>query len=247
MIIYGLGEQHLDVVVSKIKSKYNVDAVLETPKVAYRETIRKSVKVQGRHKKQSGGHGQFGDVWIEFSPCDSDSLEFTESIVGGAVPKGFFTAVEKGLREAILKGPLAGYPMVGIKANLYDGSYHPVDSSEMSFKMAAMIAYKNGMPDAQPTLLEPIGALAATVPDDHMGDVMGEVNKRRGRVTGMNPAEEKGMQIVEAEVPVAEMDDFATFIRQCTQGRGSYTFEFVRYEDTPANVAQKVIAAAQTE
>ena len=247
MIIYGLGEQHLDVVVSKIKSKYNVDAVLETPKVAYRETIRKSVKVQGRHKKQSGGHGQFGDVWIEFSPCDSDSLEFTESIVGGAVPKGFFPAVEKGLREAILKGPLAGYPMVGIKANLYDGSYHPVDSSEMSFKMAAMIAYKNGMPDAQPTLLEPIGALAATVPDDHMGDVMGEVNKRRGRVTGMNPAEEKGMQIVEAEVPVAEMDDFATFIRQCTQGRGSYTFEFVRYEDTPANVAQKVIAAAQTE
>lgn len=247
MVIYGLGEQHLDVVVSKIKSKYNVDAVLETPKVAYRETIRKSVKVQGRHKKQSGGHGQFGDVWIEFSPCDSDSLEFTESIVGGAVPKGFFPAVEKGLREAILKGPLAGYPMVGIKANLYDGSYHPVDSSEMSFKMAAMIAYKNGMPDAQPTLLEPIGALAATVPDDHMGDVMGEVNKRRGRVTGMNPAEEKGMQIVEAEVPVAEMDDFATFIRQCTQGRGSYTFEFVRYEDTPANVAQKVIAAAQTE
>ncbi len=247
MIIYGLGEQHLDVVVSKIKSKYNVDAVLETPKVAYRETIRKSVKVQGRHKKQSGGHGQFGDVWIEFSPCDSDSLEFTESIVGGAVPKGFFPAVEKGLREAILKGPLAGYPMVGIKANLYDGSYHPVDSSEMSFKMAAMIAYKNGMPDAQPTLLEPIGALAATVPDDHMGDVMGEVNKRRGRVTGMNPAEEKGMQIVEAEVPVAEMDDFATFIHQCTQGRGSYTFEFARYEDTPANVAQKVIAAAQTE
>lgn len=247
MVVYGLGEQHLDVVVSKIKSKYNVDAVLQTPKVAYRETIRKSVKVQGRHKKQSGGHGQFGDVWIEFSPCDSDSLEFTESIVGGAVPKGFFPAVEKGLREAILKGPLAGYPMVGIKANLYDGSYHPVDSSEMSFKMAAQIAYKNGMPNAQPTLLEPIGALAATVPDDHMGDVMGEVNKRRGRVTGMNPAEEKGMQVVEAEVPVAEMDDFATFIRQCTQGRGSYTFEFVRYEDTPANVAQKVIAAAQNE
>ncbi|MEE3334584.1 MAG: elongation factor G [Ruminococcus sp.] len=247
MVVYGLGEQHLDVVVSKIKSKYNVDAVLETPKVAYRETIRKPVKVQGRHKKQSGGHGQFGDVWIEFSPCDSDSLEFTESIVGGAVPKGFFPAVEKGLREAIQKGPLAGYPMVGLKANLYDGSYHPVDSSEMSFKMAATIAYKNGMPNAQPTLLEPIGALAATVPDDNMGDVMGEVNKRRGRVTGMNPAEEKGMQIVEADVPVAEMSDFATFIRQCTQGRGSYTFEFVRYEDTPANVAQKVIAAAQSE
>ncbi len=247
MIIYGLGEQHLDVVVSKIKSKYNVDAVLCAPKVAYRETIRKSVKVQGRHKKQSGGHGQFGDVWIEFSPCDSESLEFSESIVGGAVPKGFFPAVEKGLREAIQKGPLAGYPVVGLKANLYDGSYHPVDSSEMSFKMAAMIAYKNGLPQASPTLLEPIGALSATVPDDHMGDVMGEVNKRRGRVTGMNPADEKGMQIVEAEVPVAEMDDFATFIRQCTQGRGSFTFEFVRYEDAPANVAAKVVEASKEE
>ena len=247
MIIYGLGEQHLDVVVSKIKSKYNVDAVLKTPKVAYRETIRKSVKVQGRHKKQSGGHGQFGDVWIEFSPCDSDSLEFTESVVGGAVPKGFFPAVEKGLRDAILKGPLAGYPVVGLKANLYDGSYHPVDSSEMAFKMAANIAYKNGMPQASPTLLEPIGSLRATVPDANMGDVMGEVNKRRGRVMGMDPAEEKGMQVVEAEVPVAEMDDFATFIRQCTQGRGSYTFEFVRYEDCTANVAQKVIDAAGVE
>lgn len=247
MLVYGLGEQHLDVLVSKIKSKYNVDAVLDVPKVAYRETIRKPVKVQGRHKKQSGGHGQFGDVWIEFSPCDSDSLEFTESIVGGAVPKGFFPAVEKGLRDAIQKGPLAGYPVVGLKANLYDGSYHPVDSSEMSFKMAATIAYKNGLPQASPTLLEPIGALAATVPDDHMGDVMGEVTKRRGRVTGMNPAEEKGMQVVEAEVPVAEMDDFATFIRQCTQGRGSYTFEFVRYEDAPANVAAKVIEESKTD
>ncbi len=247
MVVYGMGEQHLDVLVSKIKSKYNVDAVLDVPKVAYRETIRKPVKVQGRHKKQSGGHGQFGDVWIEFSPCESDSLEFTESIVGGAVPKGFFPAVEKGLREAIQRGPLAGYPVVGLKANLYDGSYHPVDSSEMSFKMAATIAYKNGLPQASPTLLEPIGALAATVPDDHMGDVMGEVNKRRGRVTGMNPAQEKGMQVVEAEVPVAEMDDFATFIRQCTQGRGSYTFEFVRYEDAPANVAAKVIEASKDD
>lgn len=247
MIIYGLGEQHLDVVVAKIKSKYNVEAVLKTPKVAYRETIRKSVKVQGRHKKQSGGHGQFGDVWIEFSPCDSDSLEFTESVVGGAVPKGFFPAVEKGLRDALLKGPLAGYPMVGIHANLYDGSYHPVDSSEMSFKMAATVAYKNGMPQAQPTLLEPIGTLCATVPDTNMGDVMGEINKRRGRVMGMEAADEKGMQVIDAEVPVAEMDDFATFIRQCTQGRGSHTFEFVRYEDCPANVAQKVIAESNTD
>ncbi len=247
MLVYGLGEQHLDVVVSKIKSKYNVDAMLDTPKIAYRETIRKPVKVQGRHKKQSGGHGQFGDVWIEFSPCDSDGLEFSESVVGGAVPKGFFPAVEKGLRDAILHGPLAGYPVVGLKANLYDGSYHPVDSSEMAFKMAANIAYKNGMPQASPTLLEPYGTLEATVPDANMGDVMGEVNKRRGRVMGMNPAEEKGMQVVEAEVPESEMSDFATFIRQCTQGRGSYTFEFVRYEDCPANVAQKVIDAAKTD
>ena len=246
MIIYGLGEQHLEVVVSKIKSKYNVDAYLKTPKIAYRETIRKSVKVQGRHKKQSGGHGQFGDVWIEFSPCDSDSLEFTESIVGGAVPKGFFPAVEKGLREAIQKGPLAGYPVVGLKANLYDGSYHPVDSSEMSFKMAATVAYKNGLPQAQPTLLEPIGSLSVTIPDNNMGDVMGEVNKRRGRVMGMNPAG-KGMQTVDAEVPMAEMDDFATYLRQCTQGRGFFTFEFTRYEDAPMNIAQKVIAESNVE
>ena len=246
MTVFGLGEQHLDVIIAKIKAKYNVDAVLQAPKIAYRETIRKTVKVQGRHKKQSGGHGQFGDVWIEFSPCDSDSLEFTESIVGGAVPKGFFPAVEKGLRDAIQKGPLAGYPVVGLKANLYDGSYHPVDSSEMSFKMAAMAAYKAGMPQAMPSLLEPIGSLAVTIPDANMGDVMGEINKRRGRVMGMNPAADN-MQTVEAEVPMAEMVDFATYIRQCTQGRGFYTFEFVRYEDAPANVAQKVIASAEVE
>lgn len=246
MIVSGMGEQHLDVVISKLKSKYNVEASLKQPKIAYRETIRKSVKVQGRHKKQSGGHGQFGDIWVEFEPCDSEGLEFCERIVGGAVPKGFFPAVEKGLRESIQKGPLAGYPMVGIKATLYDGSYHPVDSSEMSFKMAANIAYKNGMPQANPVLLEPIGTLRASVPDSNMGDVMGEVNKRRGRVLGMNPGDD-GMQVVEAEVPVAEMSDFATYIRQITQGRGSYTFEFVRYEDAPSNVAQKVIEKAKSE
>ena len=246
MILSGMGEQHLDVVISKLKTKYNVDASLQQPKIAYRETIRKSVKVQGRHKKQSGGHGQFGDVWIEFEPCDCDGLEFAERIVGGAVPKGFFPAVEKGLRESIQKGPLAGYPMVGVKATLYDGSYHPVDSSEMSFKMAASIAYKNGMPQASPALLEPIGALHATVPDANMGDVMGEVTKRRGRVLGMNPAE-NGMQIVEAEVPMAEMSDFATYIRQVTQGRGSFVFEFVRYEEAPANVAKKVIENSENK
>ncbi len=225
MLLSGMGEQHLDVVVSKLKSKYGVDVVLSKPKVAYRETIKKTVKVQGRYKKQTGGHGQFGDVWIEFSPCESDDMIFEERVVGGAVPKGFFPAVEKGLRDSIAKGPLAGFPVVGLKATLYDGSYHPVDSSEMSFKTAASLAYKDGM---------------ATVPDANMGDVMGEVTKRRGRVLGMNPSEDR-MQTIEAEVPQAEMSDFSTFIRQATQGRGFFTFEFVRYEEAPAMVAQKVI------
>ena len=246
MLISGLGEQHLDVVVSRLKAKYNVDAVLQKQKSAYRETIRKKVTAQGRYKKQSGGHGQFGDVWIEFEPYDTDGLEFAERVVGGAVPKNFFPAVEKGLRDSIKKGVLAGYPTVGIKATLYDGSYHPVDSSEMSFKTAASLAYKNGIPNASPTLLEPIGSLKAYVPDTNMGDVMGEVNKRRGRVLGMSPAD-NGTQVVEAEVPMAEMSDFSTFIRQITQGRGSYEFAFVRYEDAPANVAQKIIEKAKAE
>ncbi len=246
MILSGLGEQHLDVAVSKLKSKFGVDVTLKKPKVPYRETIRKTVQVQGRHKKQTGGHGQFGDVWIEFSPCDSEGLEFGERVVGGSVPKGFFPAVEKGLRECIQRGPLAGYPVVGLSAVLYDGSYHPVDSSEMAFKTAAALAYKAGMPQANPVLLEPIGHLKATVPDANMGDVMGEVNKRRGRVLGMEPAGE-GKQTVEADVPMAEMHDFTTFIRQCTQGRGSFTFGFERYEEAPSNVAQKVIEEAKAD
>lgn len=240
-VVTGLGEQQLDVIVSKLKSKYNIDVKLKKPKVAYRETIRGTVKVQGRHKKQSGGHGQFGDVWIEFSPSDSDGLEFTQTVVGGSVPKGFFPAVEKGLQDSMKKGPLAGYPVVGVKANLYDGSYHPVDSSEMSFKMAASIAFKNGITQANPTLLEPIGSLKVTVPETHTGDIMGEVTKRRGRVIGMDSTP-NGMQVIEAEVPMAEMGDFNTFIKQVTQGRGSFTLDFARYEDAPANVAEKVIA-----
>ena len=241
MIISGLGEQHLDVVVSKLKTKFGVEVVLRPSKVAYRETIRKKVKVQGRHKKQSGGHGQFGDVWIEFEPCDSESLVFEEKIFGGAVPKNFFPAVEKGLIDCTKQGTLAGYPVVGLKATLVDGSYHPVDSSEMSFKMAAAVAFKAGIPQASPALLEPIGTLKALVPDDNMGDIIGDINKRRGRVLGMTPMEDKYQEIA-AEVPMAEMSDFATVIRSITQGRGSFTLNFERYEEAPPAIAQAVIA-----
>ena len=204
MILSGLGEQHLDVVVSKLKSKFGVDVTLEVPKVAYRETIRNKVKVQGRHKKQSGGHGQFGDVWIEFEPCDSDELVFEEAVFGGSVPKNYFPAVEKGLKDSAKKGVLAGFPMVGVKATLTDGSYHPVDSSDMAFKTAASLAYKAGIPQAGPVLLEPIGVLTVTVPNDATGDIMGDVTKRRGRVLGMTPDEENhALTVIEANVPMA--------------------------------------------
>ena len=241
LILSALGEQHISVVVSRLKAKFGADVVLQQPRVAYRETIRKSVKVQGRHKKQSGGHGQFGDVWIEFEPCDSTDLVFEERVFGGAVPKNFFPAVEKGLRESTAKGVLAGYPMVGIKATLVDGSYHPVDSSEMSFKMAAALAFKEGIPQAEPVLLEPIGTLKAMVPDEMLGDVIGDINKRRGRIIGMNPAANK-MQEVIGEVPIAEMADFATAMRSITQGMATFTLDFERYEEVPAQIAQKIIA-----
>ena len=243
-ILSALGEQHIDVIVSKLKSKFGAEVELKTPKIAYRETIRKPVKVQGRHKKQSGGHGQFGDVWIEFEPCDSDELVFEEKVFGGAVPKNFFPAVEKGLRESTAKGVLAGYPMVGIKATLVDGSYHPVDSSEMSFKMAAAIAYKEGIPKASPVLLEPIGTLNVLVPDEMLGDVIGDINKLRGRIIGMNPAENKMQEII-GEVPMAEMSDFATAMRSITQGTASFTLTPTRYEEVPAALAQKIIDAAR--
>ncbi len=244
MVLSGMGEQHLDVIVSKLKNKFGVDITLQKPRVPYRETIRKKVQVQGRYKKQTGGHGQFGDIWVEFEPCDNEGLVFAERVVGGSVPKNFFPAVEKGLRDCIVKGPLAGYPVVGLKATLYDGSYHPVDSSEMSFKMAANLAYKAGMPIANPILLEPIGTLKCSVPDGNMGDIMGEVNKRRGRVLGMNPSGD-GLQVVEAEVPMAEMHDFCTFVRQVTQGRGNFTFDFCRYEEAPPQISQKIIEEAK--
>ncbi|MBQ7740031.1 MAG: elongation factor G [Eubacterium sp.] len=245
-ILSGLGEQQLDVCLSKMKDRYKVSASLIQPKVAYRETISKKVTAQGRHKKQSGGHGQFGDVFIEFEPCDSDELVFDERVVGGSVPKNYFPAVEKGLREAMEKGVLAGYPMVGVKATLFDGSYHPVDSSEMAFKMAASIAYKNGIPNAGPCLLEPYVTLNAVCNDEAMGDVIGDINKRRGRVLGMTPNAD-GMQEIVAEVPQAEMTTFSTAMRQITQGRGSFTTEFARYERCPENVTEKVIEEAQNE
>lgn len=243
-LLSGLGEQHLDAVVAKMKNKFGVDVELIAPRVAYRETIRKKVKAQGRHKKQTGGHGQFGDVVIEFEPTDSDELVFEEKVFGGSVPKNFFPAVEKGLRDAVERGVLAGYPVVGLKATLLDGSYHPVDSSEMAFKMAAKISYRAALPTAGPVLLEPIGALKAYVPENNTGDIMGEVNKRRGRIMGMNPTD-GGMQCVEAELPVSEMHDFTTYMRQLTQGRGSFEFEFVRYEPLPANLEGKVIEEAK--
>ena len=243
-IISGLGTQHLEVAVAKLKNKFGVEIDLETPRVPYRESIRKSCKAPGRHKKQTGGHGQFGDVWIQFEPIEGEAIEFAENVFGGSVPKNFFPAVENGVRQAAEHGVLAGYPMVGMKATLLDGSYHPVDSSEMAFIMAAKLAYKAAVPEAGPVLLEPIGALKAHVPADNTGDIMGEVTKRRGRVLGMNPDEEE-MQAVEAEVPMAEMQDFTTFLRQLTQGRGWYTFDFVRYETLPSNLEGKVIEQAK--
>ena len=240
-ILSGLGEQHLDVAMARLKSKFGVEATLVQPRVAYRETITMKVSAQGRHKKQSGGHGQFGDVFIEFEPYDTEELVFAERVVGGAVPKNFFPAVEKGLRESMQKGVLAGYPMVGVKATLFDGSYHPVDSSEMSFKTAASLAYKEGIPKAMPVLLEPILTVTATVNDEAMGDVIGDINKRRGRVLGMTPSGD-GSQEILAEVPESEMSTFSTAMRQMTQGRGSFTTAFARYDRCPEHIAQKIKA-----
>ena len=244
LVVSGTGDMQMDVLLSKLKSRFGVDAELSVPRVPYREKIRKKVEVQGRHKKQSGGHGQFGDVKIRFEPGESEELEFCEEVFGGAVPKNFFPAVEKGLREAVQHGVLAGYPVVNLKATLFDGSYHPVDSSEMAFKTAAQLAYKAGLPDASPVLLEPIGELKVTIPDSYMGDIIGDLNKRRGRVMGMNP-DGKGNQIVEAEVPMGEMGTYAIDLRSMTQGRGSFVFHFVRYEDAPPMVQQKAIDEAK--
>ena len=243
-VIGGLGEQHLDVVKAKLKNKFGVEIGLEAPRIAYRESIRKACQKQGRHKKQTGGHGQFGDVVINFEPCDSEQVVFEEKVFGGSVPKNFFPAVEKGVRLAAEKGVLAGYPVVGLKATLLDGSYHPVDSSEMAFIMAAKLAYKAAMPEAGPVILEPIHTLKAHVPNDNTGDIMGDVTKRRGRVLGMEP-DEDGLQTIIAEVPLAELSNFTTFIRQTTQGRGWFTTEFARYEILPENLVPAVIEQAK--
>lgn len=240
-VLSGLGEQHLEVTIAKLKNKFGVDVELTEPKIAYKETIRRKVKAEGKYKKQTGGHGQYGHVWIEFEPCVSDSLVFEEKVFGGAVPKNYFPAVEKGLQDSVKKGVLAGCPVVGLKAILLDGSYHPVDSSEMAFKTAASLAYKEGLKQAEPIMLEPIGSLKVALPDENTGDVMGELNKRRGRVLGMEPIEE-GMTEISAEVPMREMHSFTMYLRQVTRGMGSFTFDFLRYEQLPANLVTEVIA-----
>lgn len=244
-LLSGQGELHLDVVRNKLAAKFGANATLQDPKIPYRETIRKTVKAQGRHKKQSGGHGQFGDVWIEFSPIEDSAtdFEFVDAVVGGVVPRNFIPSVEKGLRENLGRGVLAGYPIVGLRAKLYDGSYHAVDSSEMAFKTAARIAYKKGCMEASPALLEPVMHVEVMVPDDYMGDIMGDMNKRRGRILGMNQVD--GMQQVVAEAPLSEMFKYATDLRSMTQARGSFTMKFERYEEVPAAIAQKIIDGAK--
>ena len=241
MMLMGLGDMHLDIALQKLKAKYNGEAELRVPSVPYKETIKKSVKAQGKYKKQSGGHGQYGDCWIEFNPSDKE-FEFIDKVVGGAVPRSYIPAVEKGLIDCMKKGVLAGYPVTGISCTLYDGSYHPVDSSEMAFKSAASIAYKTGCAGANPVLLEPVYAVEVIVPDDYMGDVIGDLNKRRGRVLGMTP--EANGQRIDGEVPLAEMFTYAVDLRAMTQGRGLYKMEFARYEEVPAMISAKIAEKA---
>ncbi len=244
-IISGQGETHLEVVASKLKSKFGADVLLRVPKIPYRETIKKTADVQGKHKKQSGGHGQYGDAVIKFEPRQDgeDDLLFVDAVVGGVVPRQYIPAVEKGLRECILHGVLAGYPVIRLKATLHDGSYHPVDSSEMAFKIAASLAYKKGVESAQPILLEPIFHVEVLVPDEYMGDVIGDINKKRGRVIGMEPFD--GVQKIAAEVPEAEMFKYATDLKSMTQARGSFEMKLERYEEVPETEVAKIIAEAK--
>ena len=245
-IISGLGETHLEVVASKLKSKFGIDVLLRLPKVPYRETIKGSADVQGKHKKQSGGHGQYGDVKILFEPRDDgkEELEFIDKVVGGVVPKNFIPAVEKGLRECMNQGVIAGYPVIRLRATLHDGSYHPVDSSEMAFKVAASLAYKKGIESAKPILLEPIMHVDIIIPNDYMGDIMGDINKKRGRVIGMEPEGRENQRVI-AEVPMSEMFKYATDLRSITQGRGSFEMRFERYEEVPSTEVNKIIEGSK--
>ncbi len=243
-LINGQGEQHIEVILSKLKTKYGTSVIVEEPITPYRETITKTVVVEGKHKKQSGGHGQYGHVKIEFTPGITEEMIFEEKVFGGSVPRNYFPAVEKGLLDSCEKGVLAGYPVVNLKATLLDGSYHPVDSSEMAFKTAASIAYKEGLKQAGPVILEPIGYLKSYVPENIMGDVIGDINKRRGRIMGMGESDRTGLNLVEAEVPMSEMHKYATDLRALSGGRGIFTFEFVRYEKAPMEVANKIIASS---
>lgn len=242
-LLYGMGDQHLEIIVSRLLNEYKVEVELSKPKIAYRETVKKTSDVEYKYKKQSGGHGQYGHVKMRFSP--SDDLEkpyvFEQEVVGGAVPKNYFPAVEKGIQESVLKGPMAAYPVVGVKAVLYDGSYHPVDSSEQAFKMATIQAFKKGFMEASPVLLEPIANLKVTVPDAYTGDIMGDLNKRRGRVLGMTPLA-GGKQIIEADIPMSMLFGYCTDLRSMTGGRGEYAYEFVRYEQAPSDVQAKEVA-----
>ena len=247
-LLYGMGDQHLEITASKLAARYKCEIRLETPKVAFRETIKKKSDVDSKYKKQSGGHGQYGHVKMRFEA--SGDLEtpyvFEEEVVGGAVPKNYFPAVEKGLQEAVVKGPLAGYPVVGVKAVLYDGSYHPVDSSEMAFKTATVQAFKKGFMEASPVLLEPIASLTVTIPDDYTGDIMGDLNKRRGRVLGMNPVS-GGRQEIVADIPMTGLFGYCTVLRSMTGGRGVYSYEFARYEQAPSDVQEAEIAKRAKE
>ncbi len=248
MLLYGMGDQHLDIIVSRLLNEYKVEVELGVPRIAYKETIKKTSDVEYKYKKQSGGHGQYGHVKMRFSPSGNleEPYEFAQEVVGGAVPKNYFPAVEKGIQDSVVKGPLAAYPVVGVKAVLYDGSYHPVDSSEMAFKTAASQAFKKGFMEAGPILLEPIASLKVTVPDAYTGDVMGDLNKRRGRVLGMNPAP-GGKQIIEADIPMSGLFGYCTDLRSMTGGRGEYAYTFARYEQAPSDVQEKEVAARAGE
>lgn len=243
-VLYGLGDQHIDLILSKLKAKYKVEVETATPTVQYRETIRGKAEAQGKYKKQNGGAGQYGDVWVRFEPTEGDEMVFAEEVFGGAVPKQYFPPVEQGLRDCMEKGPLAGYKVVGVKATLYDGSYHPVDSKEVAFKEAARLAYNKAMPEAKPVLLEPIGKVTIVAPESYTGTLMGDVTKRRGLILDMSLNDE-GDQVITAEVPVAEMQTYATELRAMTQGRGRYVMAFDRYQAAPKEVADKVIASAK--